>query len=110
MEASFKVECFREPRLGTILDPCKGSNDSCVKILFSIVGENQSIDHQNVRITWSSPGEAEPVHSNHFCKVVRTPMNSFLGYPDARVNLVLVTRGSSDDAISMCMCSAHLYM
>lgn len=112
MEASFKVDCFKEPRLGTVLDPCKGSNESCVKILFSIVGENQSNDHQNVRIPWSSPGEAEPIRSNHFCKVVQTPMNSFLGYPDARVNFVPVKKGSSDDAVSMCICvcTAHIYI
>lgn len=56
MKASFKTECFRVHRLGTILDPWKGSNYYYVKILFSVVVEIQNIDNQNIRITWSSPG------------------------------------------------------
>lgn len=44
MKTSFKVECFREQRLGTVLYPCKSSNYSYAKIIFSVVSENQNID------------------------------------------------------------------
>lgn len=41
MKTSFKAECFREQRLGTVLNPRKGGNPYYVKTLFGVVIENQ---------------------------------------------------------------------
>ena len=118
MATSFKVECFREQRLGIVLDPCKGSSYYYVKNDFS---KDQSIENQNVRTTRSSPGEMKTFYATlHRPFLMQTAMSSVLVCPDARVSLVPVKRGSSDDSkvymyqcvfvYVYCVCIVHIYV
>lgn len=72
MAASFKVECFREQRLGIVLDPCKGSSYYYVKNLFS---KSQSAGNRNVRTTADAlerRRHSTPFSVDHFwCRQLR---------------------------------------
>lgn len=104
MEMPFKVECYSDQSPGVVLDPYKNSSYYYMKILLSVIRTRVSIIKM-----FHFPG-AVLERSRHSTKLsLQTPKSNSLGYPDARITLVPVERGSCGDSkvsvYCVCLCA-----